>query len=126
MALLIYFDAACTDMMSSDGTNPDSLRQSTTSGQTITHERSLWIKSDDVTKTYEDIVLTAQGDDTSADVMYAPDNAGSAGTYIQSLDLVDGTFGTAVRVWRKITAPSITEAFNRSIQHKLNYTEWAI
>lgn len=126
MALLMYFDAACTNQISSDNANPDIVHKSTTAGQTITDELSIWIRSNDAQKTYEDVVLTAQGDDSSADVQYAPDNSGVAGAYVQSLSLTDGTFASALRIWRKITAPNVTQAFNKNIQHKLTYSEYAI
>lgn len=125
MGLRMYFDAECTQEITA--TNPDTIHKAVVSGADMTDERSLWIKSDDIALTYENIVLTAQGDDAQVDVKYATDNNGSPGVYADSLSLPNGAFATAVRVWRKVTALNVTAAFKRTnINHILTWNEYVI
>ncbi|MGE5594325.1 MAG: hypothetical protein ACM3X3_11700 [Betaproteobacteria bacterium] len=125
MGLRLYLDAACTQEVTA--TNPDAVHKAVVSGVDMTDERSLWIKSDDVALTYENIVLTSQGDDAQVDVKYAADNNGAPGTYADSLSLPNGDFAAAVRVWRKVTAPNVTATFKRTnINHSLTWDEYVI
>jgi len=107
--------------------NPDQTRQAVASGGQLQEQRSLWIKSDDAQKTYENVILTASGDDANADYEYAPDSGGSPGTWAASVAPSNGTFGTAVRVWRRVTCPNVTSPFNRTnIKHSLAWDEYAV
>lgn len=125
MGLKLYFDAECTQEVTA--TNPDTVHKAVVSGADMTDERSLWIKSDDLALTYENIALTSQGDDAQVDVKYAADNNGSPGVYADSLSLPNGDFAAAVRVWRKVTAPSVTAAFKRTnINHALTWDEYVV
>ncbi|MGE5584045.1 MAG: hypothetical protein ACM309_00675 [Bacillota bacterium] len=125
MGLKLYFDAACTQEVTA--TNPDTIHKAVALGVDMTDERSLWIKSDNLALTYENIALTSQGDDAQVDVQYAADNNGAPGTYADSLSLPDGPFATGVRVWRRVTAPNVTAAFKRTnINHSLTWDEYVI
>lgn len=127
MALRLYMDSSCTQPVSTDLTTPDTTHQAVASGSTLTEQRSLWIKTDDATKTYENVVLTASGDDANADYQYAPDNAGSPGTWANSLSLSDGAYSSAVRVWRRVQCANVTAAFTRTdIKHSLTWDEYAV
>ena len=129
MALRLYFDAAATQEITTQ--SPDTVRKAVPAGQTMTDERAIYIKSDDPALTYENIVLDGVGDADGAtqsgqvDVLYAPDNGGTPGTYVQTLTLANGAYTTPVRVWRKVVAPNVQAAFRvTTIQHSLSWDEY--
>jgi hypothetical protein len=125
MALKIYLDAACT--IECTPVNPDTLRSSARLGQTATVQGSIWIKSDNALLTYEDITLTADGDDANADVEYAPDNAGAPGAWAQTIIPSNGAYAEAVRIWRRVTCPNVQGPFNRiNISHELTWSEFLL
>lgn len=131
MALKLYADAACTSEITSG--NPDSVRKAVTQGTQMTDEKALYLKSDNAGLTYENISITAVGDNNGTttsgqiDVMYAPDNAGSPGAYVQSLVIANGAYTTALKIWRKVIAPNVQAAFKKTnITHQITADEYVV
>ncbi len=157
MALRLYLDAACTQEI--DELNPDIIHKAVVAGADMLDERSLWIKSDADVLTYENIETTAklilldeynnpvlvEGDPVLEDlppeisIQYAVDNNGSPGAYLDPGIIPDGPFDQAVRIWRKVIAPSVESAFKfpykipgsdpvrkKGIVYKLNWDEYVI
>jgi len=130
MALHFYHDSGATNLV--EAGDVDHERKAEPAGNTVTIEQQLYIGSDDINLTYENVTVSSANDfdgTTTAgeiDVEYALDSGGSAGTYNQSLDMANQDFDPAVPIWRKITAPSITDAFKISnIEHHIdNYDEY--
>lgn len=127
MALVMYHESGCTTPV--DGTNPDEVRQAVSQGSNLEDVKEIWIKSDDATLTYENISVTASGDvdgtSTSGeiDITYSTDGS----TYNQSINLTNGTFGTAVKIWRKVYSPNVQNAFNNSsITHQITADEYVV
>ena len=131
MALKLYADAACTSEITAG--NPDTVRKAVTQCTQMTDEKALYIKSDNAGLTYENISVTAVNDNNGTttsgqvDVMYAPDNAGVAGAYVQNLNLANGAFGAAVKIWRKVIAPNVQAAFKKTnITHQITADEYVV
>lgn len=131
MALRIYHDANGTQEITS--TNPDTAHQAVPSGQTLTHDKAIYIKSDDANLTYENILIDALGDTDGAtqsgqvDVLYAPDVNGAPGAFSQTLTLPNGTYQTAYKIWRRVVAPNVTGAFRiTTINHQLTWDEYVV
>lgn len=110
-----------------DSGNPDTVRNAVQQGNQAVDERQIYIGSDDSTLTYENIIVETANDfdgtTTSGeiDVLYAPDNSGSAGTYSQTLDMSNQDFDPAIPIWRKVVAPDVQSAFKiTDIQHQIN------
>lgn len=129
MALHLYHDAAATQVV--DAANPDTIRQAVISGNNMVDEKVLYLASDDPSLTYENISITAAGDEDAAansgevDVEYALDNAGSPGVYVDTLNLPNGDYATPVPIWRRVTAPNVIRAFERTdIEHVLSWDEY--
>ena len=130
MALHFYHDSGATNLV--EAGDVDFERVSDTEGSTIVVEQQLYIGSDDTNLTYENVSVDAVNDvdgTTTAgeiDVEYALDSGGSPGTYQQSISLADQDFDPAVPIWRKMTAPNISNAFDISnIEHHItNYDEY--
>lgn len=72
--------------------------------------------------TYENITIQASGDETSW-FRYAPDVAGSPGTYGASLNPANFTNPKAdfYKFWREITAPEIAAQRKRDTRHKVKF-----
>lgn len=124
--LQLYKDANATELISES--NPDEVRDVTLVGETLTVVSELYVKSDASTLTYENISLTAIGDENAAsqsgevDITYSLDNT----TFEQTLALPDGDYATATKVYRKVTAPTVSAAFKRlDIEHELSFDEYA-
>ncbi len=122
MGLRLYADAACTQEITID--NPDLIHKAVVSGGDMMDDRSLWIKSDDPSLTYEHISLSAQDVSEALTVRYAPDAGGVPGGYVDVLSLSNGPFEAAVRVWRRVVAPNVTAAFNTEVRHVLSWDEF--
>lgn len=116
------------DSSGSTEVTTDVVRKATESGTNMVSEKKLYILSDNTNKTYENVSLTAlndiDGTTTSGEIdyLYAPDNSGSSGTYVQTLSLSNGDYGTATAIWRKAVAPNVVSAFkNTVIEHEMNF-----
>lgn len=109
----------------------DKVKKAVPAGETLVDERRLFLKSDNTQKTYEDITITAINDTDNAsrsgeiDYLYAPDNSGSPGQYVQSLQMQNGSYDTAVPFWRKVVAPKVNDSFNNTvIQHSVSFKQF--
>lgn len=127
MSLVLYHDSGCTQPVNAG--NPDEVKQAVASGSNIEDVTQFWVKSDDATKTYENINITASGDVDGAsasgevDITYSTDNT----TFSDSITLANGTFDTAVSFYRKVTAPSVTSPFNETvITHQITADKYAV
>lgn len=121
----LYLDAEAAQEITEE--NPDQVRKPVIAGSDWVDERSLWIRSDNPTLTYENVVITAQNVPEGVTVQYALDNSGSPGTYADSIALPNGTFDSAVRFWRKIVVPNVNEAQKiANIKHTRKYDEYVI
>lgn len=126
MALRIYEDSDATTELTTD-----IFKGAVEDGENLVEEKHLYICSDDAEKTYENVSITATNDTDGAsnsgeiDYEYAPDDGGSPGTYVQTLDLSDGDFDTSVSIWRRATAPNVQEEFkNEIIEHQISFDEY--
>ena len=125
MGLRLYLDAEAAQEITEE--NPDQVRKPVIAGSDWVDERSLWIRSDNPTLTYENVVITAQNVPEGVTVQYALDNAGKAGTYADSITLPNGKFDPAVRFWRKVVVPEVNEAQKiANIKHTRKYDEYVI
>ena len=121
----LYLDAEAAQEITEE--NPDQVRKPVIAGSDWVDERSLWIKSDNPTLTYENVVITAQNVPEGVTVQYAKDNNGSPGTYADSITLPNGKFDPAVRFWRKVVVPEVNEAQKiANIKHTRQYHEYVI
>lgn len=125
MSLKFYEDSAMATEI--NDVNPDVVREAVAQGTDMVEERQIYIGSDDSTLTYEDILVETANDfpDTvnsgQIDVLYAPDNAGVAGTYSQTLSMSNQDFDPSIPIWRKVVAPNVQDAFKiENIQHQIN------
>lgn len=123
MGLDFYLDQECTQKITS--LSPDYAKDKATQGQTLELVKELWIKSDNETLTYEDIEVYADNDEEGAsnseeaEVLYSKDNV----AYFNVLSMANGNYITPVKIFRKVIAPNIQEAFQRTdIIPKLKYT----
>ena len=130
MALRLYHDAAATTEITA--ANPDVVHKAVAQGQTLVDERPIYVKSDNPNLTYENVSIDGMGDVDGAsqsgqvDVLYAPDNNGVPGTYVQTLTLPNQDYATPHKIWRKVTSPNVQSAFNlTTIQHQLSWHEYA-
>lgn len=121
----LYLDAEAAQEITEE--NPDEVRKPVIAGSDWVDERSLWIRSDNPTLTYENVVITAQNVPEGVTVQYALDNSGSPGTYADSITLPNGEFDPAVRFWRKVVVPEVNEAQKITvIKHCRTYDEYVI
>lgn len=124
MLRLYHDEAGLREVTQND---PDLIKDAVYAGGSLTRISELYVKSDDSALTYENISLTAIGDENTAnqsgevDVTYSLDNV----TFEQTLALPDGDYTTAQKVYRKVTAPNVSAAFKRlDIQHELSFDEY--
>ena len=124
MLRLYHDEAGLREVTQND---PDVIKETVFAGGTLTRVGELYVKTDDGNLTYENISLTAIGDENTAsqsgevDVTYSLDNE----TFVQTLALPDGDYATALKVYRKVVAPSVSAAFKRlDIQHELSFDEY--
>lgn len=125
MALVLYHDQAATEPI--DASNPDLVHQPVDVGGDILDEKLVYLKSDDDTLTYENVLITAEEDPSSpaqVDITYALDNNGVPGDYDFALELPDGDFTEPVAVWRKVYVTNVQQAFRAQMQHVVGWTEY--
>jgi hypothetical protein len=125
VALHFYLDSAGTQKVTS--LSPDYARNKAKAGQTLELVGELWIKSDNNSLTYEDIQVWADGDNEGAsvsgeiEVKYSLDNV----AYFNILSIPNQDFITPIKIYRKVIAPSIQEAFQRTdIKPKIKYASF--
>lgn len=130
MALRLYHDEGATQEITEE--TPDTVHMAVAVGQTLVDERPIYVLSDDPGLTYEAVSIEAGGDTDDAsesgqvDVLYASDNNGEPGTYVQTLTLPDQDYAAPHKIWRKVTSPNVQQAFNvTTIQHILQWHEYA-
>lgn len=128
--LKIAKNAGLTDVVSTDGTNPLST-QHPIAGSTV--EVKVYLFNDNAAKRYESITVDptdTTGGDESTWVQLAPDNAGSAGTYLAAgaaLSMANISDTTGKPFWVKVTTPSVADTQNKSdIKLTVNSTEFAV
>lgn len=127
MALKLFLDDNGAKGAEITSVNPDEARGAVESGNDFVDEAVLWIESDDISLTYENITIEQYdtGTGETVNVVYAEDEAGSAGVYASPQTLPDGSYNTAVKIWRKSTAPNVTHAFIREdIRHRVKADEY--
>jgi hypothetical protein len=128
--LKIAKNSGLSDIVSSDGTNPITT-QHPIAGSTV--EMKLYLFNDNSAKRYESISIDPT-DTTSTDesswIQLAPDNAGSAGTYLTggtSLSMANISDTSGHAFWVKVTTPSVADSQNKSdIKLKVSGTEFAV
>jgi hypothetical protein len=129
MALKLAKDAGLTDLVS--GANPITTVHSTAGG---TVEVKVFLFNDDATKTYQTIQIDPMdttGGDESGYIQLAPDNAGSAGTYLAAsapLSMSNiSSANTPQAFWVKVTTPTLGSAQNKTdIFLRVTATEFAV
>lgn len=146
MGLRLYLDAACTEEITPQ--NPDTIHKAVVAGADMVDECSLYIRSDDVALTYENIGLIAkvvvideitkqpvivdgqlllEDLPPAVSVEYALDSNGSPGAYSSTLTPPAGAFDPAVKIWRKVVAPDVDAAFKmETIRHVMKWDEYVI
>lgn len=124
MLRLYHDEAGLREITQND---PDLIKDAVFGVGNLTKISELYVKSDDANLTYENISLTAIGDENTAsqsgevDITYSLDNK----TFEQVLALPDGDYTTALKVYRKVFAPNVNAAFKRlDIQHELSFDEY--
>lgn len=103
--LHLYYDQAHTqpvpDNVGAVGT-ADVFQGNSSTGETTTPVQR-WVWNDEsATRRYEGIQLTALNDTADINIQYAPDNAGSPGGFVETLNLADGDYATPVPVWVQV------------------------
>ncbi len=126
MALRLYHDEAALQEITAE--NKDTVQGAVVSGQTLTDEVILWLKSDDSNLTYENIAIASTNTpgDPPVTVEYAlDDGAGNPVSYADPLTVPDGAYITAVKIHRKAVSENITGAFVRTnIEHEVKADEF--
>ncbi len=128
--LHIYANSNKTGMFSEgDGSNPDVATGNGTTG--FTADRAIYIGNDSTVKRYENVVITAVNDDANVDIKFAPDVAGSPGTFSDSLNVgniaASGQSGDVVKIWRRVIVAPGQDSQNRTnIDYKITAVEYAI
>lgn len=89
----------------------------------------LWLFNDDATKRYEEISIDPIGADESW-VQLAPDNAGSAGTFLSAgapLSLANISDTSGKPFWMRVTTPTVADTQNNEdIDLQVNSREFAV
>lgn len=129
MALKIAKDAALTNVVS--GANPITTEHPTT-GSSV--EQKLYLFNDNAAKKYTNIQIDPvdiSGSDESNYIQLAPDNAGSAGTYLSGsailsmADINDSNVGKPF--WMKVTTPAVADSQNKTdLQLNVTAKEYAV
>ena len=107
MSIRMYHDQEATEELSEN--NPDTVRQAEEAGNDWIEEREFYLKSDDITLEYENVLVFAENNDSNLYVEYSEDGI----TYYDELELANGDYDEVVSIYRKVTAPNVQEAFNR-------------
>jgi hypothetical protein len=131
MALKLSRNSGLTDLISTDGSSPLTSSHPL-SGSSV--ETKIWIFNDDATKRYESINIDptdSVSTDESSYITLAPDNSGSAGTYLSpsaTLSMANiSSANVGVPFWVKVTTPSVGSVQNKTdIKLTVNYTEFAV
>lgn len=125
MALRLYHDPDGLSEITK--LNPDTVREAVLVDGTLTDVREIYLLSDNPNLTYEVIILRTIGDKDDAsvsgevDIMYSLDGE----TYSQILALPDGDYEEPLAVYRKVVAPSVTDAFRETtIEHEWDFDEF--
>lgn len=107
--------------------NPDHFRKAVREGGTLEDITELYLLSDDEGLTYENISIQAVGDEDTAsesghiDISYSLDGV----TFNDPLELPDGDYTTAQKIYRKAVAPNVGAAFKRTdILHEWEFDEY--
>lgn len=121
----MYHDQAGTQEVTEQ--NPDSFRKAVFAGDDLEDVAELYLKTDDPDLTYENVSITAKGDDDGAsesgqiDVKYSLDGS----SYSDTLELPDGDYGSPIKIYRRAVAPDVQAAFRRTdIEHKWTFDEY--
>ncbi len=126
MALRLYHDEAGNQEITAE--DKDTVEGAVVSGQTLTDEEVLWLKSDDANLTYENITITSTNTpgEPPVTVEYAlDDGAGNPVTYADPLTVSDGAYTSAIKIHRKAVSENITGAFVRTnIEHEVKADEF--
>ncbi|AEG14692.1 hypothetical protein Desku_1105 [Desulfofundulus kuznetsovii DSM 6115] len=131
MALKLAKDSGLTDIVSSDQTNPVITQCPGTGTEAErTREVKLYLFNDNAAYRYENVTISCQdtsGTDEAGWMTFAPDNAGSPGTYASQLSLGtinDTNVGHAF--WMKVIVPDGTPTQNKTdLVIKVNAVEYA-
>lgn len=132
--LKISKDAAMTDVVSVDGSNPITT-QHPIEGSSVEVQLYLFNTrdgSESTDKRYEGITLDAidtSGSDESSWIEFALDASGVAGTYqagpLNVADITD--LDTPTPFWVKVTTPAVTESQNKTdLEIQIAATEFAV
>lgn len=129
MALKISKNVGLTDIVTD--ANPITTEHPIT-GSAVTVP--LWLYNDDATKTYQTIIIDptdAISTDESTWVQLAPDNTGSAGTYLAggaALTMADiSGSGAAKPFWAKFTTAAVGDSQNKTdIKLTVSAKEYAV
>ncbi|MDI6872554.1 MAG: hypothetical protein QME79_14620 [Bacillota bacterium] len=115
MGLHVYLDAACTQQVS-EGTELAPWAEDLNGTDGETKARQLWLKNDNnpAGKTFEDVVITAQGDTAAINLQFALDVSGSPGTWAESITMPNGDYLTAAPFWARVVVASGTPEQNVS------------
>lgn len=105
MALRLYFDSGTTNEITDS--NPDELKQAIQSGNDITDEIQLYIKSDDSNLTYENISITQQS--IASDWVSGTSYTARDGSTDTPADYVIGSDGEIYKCIQDHTADSTNE-----------------
>ncbi len=107
--------------------NPDHFRKAVTEGGTLEDITELYLLTDDAGLTYENVSIQAVGDEDDAedsgeiDISYSLDGV----TFDDPLDLPDGDYAEARKIYRKAVAPNVESAFKRTdIMHEWKFDEY--
>lgn len=135
-SLKLFFDEAGTQEITQNV--PDFIKDAVLDGTDLVDEKEIYLKSVDNALTYEEIFLTTIGDEDDAtesgevDITYSLDGT----TFKQILEIPDGAYDTALKIYRKAVAPSVTKAFKRpyidpdtqqevgKIEHNIEFHEY--
>ncbi|MGM0836053.1 MAG: hypothetical protein ACQEV7_07840 [Bacillota bacterium] len=89
----------------------------------------LWLFNDDATKRYENVEIDPIGTD-EAWIQLAPDNAGSAGTFLSAgaaLSFANIEDTTGKPFWARVTTPTVADTQNNEdIDLQVNSREFAV
>ncbi|PLR93180.1 hypothetical protein [Bacillus sp. T33-2] len=128
--LRIAKNAALTDIVSTDGSNPINT-QHPIAGSSV--EQRVFLFNDDEAKRYESVSVDptdSTGGDESAWMQLAPDNAGSAGAYGDSgaaLNMGNIADTTGHPFWVRVTTPAVADSQNKTdIKLTVTGTEFAV
>lgn len=125
--LHLYFDEGATQRIR-DNTDPKvgspDRFEVPVSGGEVQALRYLW--NDDPAFTYHHVRVSAFQDSELIRIQYAQDEGGFPGTFVDVLDLEDGSYTTPYPIWVKVTfapAASVLPALYTDIYHRVQALE---